>query len=373
MWFGRNNSFQHRFINWISEYINYLNQNQDTVILAFLIKIAIIDYYLENRKETMDSHKEANGDHPSLSAIVVIGLCRERSQRCVDALYSQTASERMEIIIVDMGADQHSDIRTKQTTKTTVVKVPLQEPWVKARKAGIDHARGDIIAFVEDHTIPAPDWAEVLIRTHQGPWAAVGYAFTNANPETYMSRASLVSDYALWMDPLSSGTAMYLPGNNVSYKREILLELGDQLGDDLGVDFNIHEALRQKGYSLYLEGRALVAHENYDTLMALLEANHHYCRLLAADRVTSCSYSLLKRLGYGLAIPLGAPAVKLMRLFRSMKGRRVLWKSIITTSPVLLVTYLWSAVGESLGYLLGAGKSNQGFIKWELNQKRVTR
>ena len=304
---------------------------------------------------------------------MVIGDCRQRSQRCVDALYKQTAGKRMEIIIVDLGADRYPGIQIRRSVRTTVVHRPREEPWARARKAGIDCARGDIIAFIEDHTIPAADWAEVLINSHLGPWAAIGYAFSNANPETYMSRASLVADYALWMDPLPSGPAEYLPGNNVSYKRNVLLSFGDRLGDDLGVDFNIHEALKLKGMPLYLEGNARVAHENYDTLKALLQANHHYCRLLAADRVTSRSWFLPKRLVYGLVVPIGAPIVKIFRLLRSLRGRRNLWLAIITSSPVLLITYLWSAVGESLGYLLGTGTSNESFTKWELNQERVTR
>jgi hypothetical protein len=308
---------------------------------------------------------------PLLSTIVIVGTCRKRSQRAVDALYTQSASQSMEIIIADRGGEKYLKLNTQAHVPTTYLVRPFDATWAGVRAAAIYAARGRIIAFIEDHTIPAENWAEMLLQAHQGHWAAVGYGFTNANPESYMSRASMFSDYALWMDPLPSGPADLLPGNNVSYNRDILLSLGDRLKTELGVDFNIHEALREKGYPLYLEGRALVAHENYDTLGALLGANHFYCWLLAAERAQS--WSLMRRIVYGLAVPLGAPLIKLIRLIRSLRRRRPLWSHFWNTLPVLLLAYLWSAVGESLGYLLGTGSSDKEFTTWELNRERVTR
>ena len=37
-------------------------------------------------------------------------------------------------------------------------------------------------SLCEDHCFPADGWAEALVAAHQGPWAAVGPAFLNANP-----------------------------------------------------------------------------------------------------------------------------------------------------------------------------------------------
>jgi len=307
-----------------------------------------------------------------LSAIVIVGACRKRSQRVVNALYNQTASKSMEIIIVDLAEEIVPRLYTQAVIPTIYINKSPNETWARARAAGIYQARGKIVAFVEDHTIPAQNWADVLIQVHDN-WAAVGYAFTNANPETYMSRASMFSDYALWMDPLPSGPADLLPGNNVSYKRAVLLSLKDRLETELGIDFNIHEEFKKRDYPLYLEGRAKVAHENYDTLCALLWANHYYCWLLAANRAKSQSWPVGKRLFYGLAAPLGAPLIKFVRLIRSLRGRRTLWKDFFTTLPVLTLTYFWSAIGESLGYLFGDASSDQEFVKWELNRERISR
>ena len=39
--------------------------------------------------------------------------------------------------------------------------------------------------------------------------------------------------------------------------------------------------------------------------------------------------------------------------------------------PVIFITFFISAVGESLGYLFGAGQSVEDFNKWELMQQRT--
>ncbi len=279
----------------------------------------------------------------------------------------------MEIIIVDIAEDSCPKLETRAVIPTQYIRKSSDETWARARAYGIYQAQGKIVAFIEDHTIPAQNWAEMLIQAHHVQCAAVGYAFTNANPGTYMSRASLFSDYALWMDPLPSGSARFLPGNNVSYKQDILLSLGNRLETELGVDFNIHEALVQQGHCLYLEGKAMVAHENYDTLGGLLGANYYYCWLLAANRAQSRSWSFMRRLLYGLTVPLGAPFIKFIRLLTSLKGRGPLWNSFWKSLPVIVITYFWSAVGESMGYLFGTGSSDREFTRWELNRERITR
>jgi hypothetical protein len=54
------------------------------------------------------------------------------------------------------------------------------------------------VAFIEDHGFPARDGAEKLIEAHVGPWAAVGYAFTNANPKSYLSTPPRRSGASGW-------------------------------------------------------------------------------------------------------------------------------------------------------------------------------
>jgi hypothetical protein len=306
-----------------------------------------------------------------LSAILVAGPCRERAQRVVDALCSQTQVDSIEIVILDLVSDSTPQLQTVPGVRTTYIKLPEIESWGKARAEGTRRASSAVVAFIEDHCYPAPDWAEALIEAHKGPWAAVGYAFTSANPQDYMGRVGLIVDYGPWMHPVQRGPSRLLPGNNVSYKRDLLLEFGEQLDTILCPDFIACEIFNKRGLPMFVESQALAAHEFYISLSDALQSNHTYCRLLAANRVHAQSWGKLKRIVYGIGTPLGAPTIKIARLLHSLRERRSLWRAFVTALPVLLPVYFWSAVGESLGYLFGQGSAEQDFNWYELKAKRT--
>jgi glycosyltransferase involved in cell wall biosynthesis len=306
-----------------------------------------------------------------LSAVVLIGTCRDRAQRVLNALYAQSSGADMEIVVVDLAPDETPALALRPEIPTRYVRRPRGEPWGPARAAGFRATNGEIVAFIEDHCYPAPGWAAALLAAHQGPWASVGYAFVNANPQTYMSRAGFVADYGPWQHPVLSGPAELLPGNNVSYKREALERFDSELDAVLSPDFNMHETLRRNGYQLYMEAGAIAAHENFNKFSDLGRANHWYCRLLAVSRARSGRWSASRRIFYGLAVPLGAPLIKGFRLVRSLRSRPQLWRRTLAASPVIVATYYWSAIGESLGYLFGEGAAAREFNRWELETLRT--
>jgi hypothetical protein len=308
---------------------------------------------------------------PQLTAALVVGARRDRARRALTALGRQTVVGALEIVVADVAPPDAAPLELPPGVEVVHLRLDPAVTWSQARAEAVRRARGPIVAFVEEHAVPALDWAEVLVAAHRGPWAAVGYAFTNANPGTYMGRACLLGDYGLWAHPATRGPTHLLPGNNVSYKRELLLALGPRLEPAMGADFNVHESFLGRGLTLFLEPRALVAHENYERLSEMLAANHTYCRLLAAGRVRTQGWGWGRRLAYALAVPLLVPPLKVARLARSLRGRGTLVPGVLAASPVILVTYLWSAVGEALGYVLGAGGAEGHFKWWELESRRA--
>ena len=221
-----------------------------------------------------------------------------------------------------------------------------------------------LVAFVEDHASPEPSWAETVVRAFAGPWAAVGYAFTNANPSTYVSRALMMSTYGPWQHPARRGPARRLPGNNVAYRREALLALGGELDALMAIDFNVHEAVRRTGGGLFLEAHALAAHENFTRFADFLGAGRAYCHLLAAQRARS--WGRPRRFAYALAAPVAAPMLRLGRLAAGLRGRRALWPTFAKSLPLIILAYVSDAAGEALGYAFGARGAEAAFVTWEV-------
>jgi hypothetical protein len=308
---------------------------------------------------------------PDLAALLVVGDSREHGQRALDSLYAQTIADSMEIIVVDLKTNNAPELSTSQHTATTrYLTLGTKATWAEGRAVAARLASAPILAFIEGHCVAEPEWAAALVRAHEQPGAAVGYAFTNPHPESYLSRATLASKYGSWLHPTESRQARVLPCGNVAYKRDALLSLGDEMENLLTPDFVVHERFNQQGLGMYVESSAIVGHNSLVKLTDLLTSSFLFCRVLASKRADTQRWGRLKRVGYGLATPIVSPGVAVWRLFSSRGNVRGERGNLLTYLPVVLLKGAASALGESVGYLIGAGSSEIQFIKWELHVGR---
>jgi hypothetical protein len=303
-----------------------------------------------------------------LSVIIVVGENRKLAQQVIRAVTHQTRASALELVIVDLAEQTTLDFASRPDFRVVHVKLPAATTVSRARAEGVRRAGADAVAFIEDHCIPSSTWAEALIEAHSSPWAVVGYAFSPAN-SMYLSRAGLMAEYGAWQVPIPSGKYRHMACNNISYKRNILLQQGDQLEGLLTPDFVLHEKLHGEGLEFYLEGRAIVSHHELHTLGMLMQANHEYARFLASRRAQP--WGLFRRILYAAGTPLGAPLIRLIRLARSLVGRRAVWAQFLTALPVVVLVFFWSAVGESMGHWLGPGSTAETLRYWELSAERI--
>jgi hypothetical protein len=301
---------------------------------------------------------------------MVVGACRERAQHALDRLCAQTAVASMQIVVVDTA--DAPGLRVPDGGPVEIVPVPGTQHWGPARRAGLERLSTPIVAFVEEHCFTDPGWAAALIEAHEGPWTTVGFAFRNANPETYVSRTAMLTDYGLWLEPVQRGPMQNLPGNNVSYKREAFLSLGDRLEAAYASDFVAHEALRERGLQMYIEPRATAAHMNFTTFWETGLTNYIWCRAMAAQRADAARWSPLRRTVQGLVTPATAPAYRIVRMLRTLRSRRPLYKDLALGLPVFLAVSVWAGLGEAAGYLAGSGNSEAQLKRWELDVERAT-
>jgi hypothetical protein len=304
-----------------------------------------------------------------LSAIVVLGPVRERAQRVVTALCRQTAAARIELVLVDVAC-ANSELATDGPARTVYLRRETPATWGASRAAGVAAAGAPIVAFLEDHCIPSPQWAEALIEAHREPWAAVGYAFTNANPDSYVSRSSFIVDYGAWADPVPSGEAAFLQNNNISYKRDLLLSPGQPLDELLETDWNVQQALKQGGHRLYLEGRALGAHHNFTSVKEMLDENFAHCRAVAAGRRERERWTASRSVAQAMATPIVAPPIRFARLVRGTAARPRRRRDLVPALPLIALAYPFAAIGEAAGYLLGLGAADRALRRSLLDTRR---
>src|SRR6185295_2735830 len=107
-----------------------------------------------------------------LSVVLVAGSRRERAQRVVDGVAAQTAIDDIELIIVDLAPEEIPRFKVPERLRSVYVRRPGISGWGAARSAGVRAANGEVVAFIEDHCLPEPDWASILIEAHRNGWGA---------------------------------------------------------------------------------------------------------------------------------------------------------------------------------------------------------
>jgi hypothetical protein len=305
---------------------------------------------------------------PALSVILPTADDFSTIRMTVRALRAQTIRHKIELVIVVPQDDTHiPDHDVEGFCRVMVVNGGRLVTSNRSRVAGIRAATSPIVVLAEDHSFPAPDWAEALLDAHQRQYAVVGPVVRNGNPRTMLSWANLLLEYGPWLEGAERAELDDLPGHNSAYRRELLVEYGDHLEKMFEVEAVIQRDLRSKGHRMLLEPRACTSHLNFSKLRPSLLLRLNAGRSFAAYRTHG--WSLPKRIAYGLASPL-IPFVRLSRIVRLVRTSPELEHLFPRVLPMLCTVLLVDGLGELIGYTAGPGDSPRFLGSIEFNRVR---
>lgn len=306
---------------------------------------------------------------PSLSVVIVTHDDYGSIARPIRHLAAQTVRERIELVVVASTNDAVEDgIEHAKGAGFEDVRVVehgrIAERGVAAA-SGVRASKAPIVGFVENHSFPAPRWAEALLRAHEGPWAIVGPAVENANPVTRTSIVNFAVTYGPWSGPREAGEVELLPFHNSAYKRAWLDGFGDRLGPMLDDEYRLQAEVRARGGRLYLEPAAVVAHTNETRVRTSL-------RLLFGQGIAfgvgrSADWSRLRRAGYVLGAP-AIPAVNLPRVLREA-SHTLPGAAIAVSLPSIVLHVAARGAGEALGYLTGRPRDEEFLASHEFSHR----
>jgi GT2 family glycosyltransferase len=158
-----------------------------------------------------------------------------------------------------------------------------------ARNVGLHAATGEIVAYIDDDAYPDRHWlsylASAFLRTDH-----VGIGGPNLSPATPDPIANCVANapggpvHVL----LSDEVAEHIPGCNMAYRRDRLLEIG---GFDLrfrvaGDDVDVCWRMQARGWTLGFAPTAVVWHHRRKSISAYLKQQYGYAKAeaLLADK-----------------------------------------------------------------------------------------
>jgi hypothetical protein len=284
-------------------------------------------------------------------------------------LREQTLRDRIEVVLVgpDAPAFADLDVRTMDAFArwSTLAVGPVTEAE-RALAAGFAATAAPLVALLENHVYPDPDWATAVLRAHQGPWAVVGGVIDNANPESATSWVEHLLSYG-FHDSTAAGGEARVSRNNVTFKRTALASFGEGLADAMARDGGLLDELGRGGGRAYREPRARLRHLNVSRLGSMLLLRIHSARASAATRARLGRWSAARRWLYVA----GSPAIPLRRL-------RALWPRLRAPAdpapariwPLLALTLIIDGFGQALGFAFGSGRSAERAGRFDLDRHR---
>ena len=316
---------------------------------------------------------------PLISVVTVTASDFANMRRTLRHLRAQTIADQIELILVapsnEAIADREPD-ELKGFARTEIIAVGPIDNVDHAAADGIHRATAPVVALVEDHAYPEPGWAAAMVEAHQGPWAAVGSTMVNANPQNSLSWINLLIAYGPWTDKMQkSGSAVAdkvievdaLPGHNISYKRDVLVEYGDALVNALGRSGELPNALTKRGHRFALATGARLAHANPSLLSSTADLRFSAGRLYGAKRAEAGGWSPVQRALYTLGGPL-IPLVRFRRLRQELFGDGQRREIAGRVQPALLLGLVLDGLGQMAGYAAGPGSTPDKLATFEMDR-----
>ena len=304
---------------------------------------------------------------PALSFVVVTDTAATIGE-VLAALRRQTVRKRIELVVVcrnkrELGL---ADADVEEMVAVRLVEVGEIAPLHEASAAGVRVATAPIVVIGETHAFPEPDTLEIMLRSFEDARvAALAPGLSNANPGA-ASWGSLMVTYgaALGSDARESET---ISTHNAAVRRELLVAFGDELPFRLTLGGALGETLRRDGHRLLYEPRALFAHVNVVPLRSCFLDRFHGSRCYASGRARG--WGLGRRALRVAGAPL-VPGILGWRIAHSpgweQHRREFGWR----VWPSIAVSVVAMAVGEAAAYALGAGRSFERVVEYEVHRER---
>jgi hypothetical protein len=265
------------------------------------------------------------------------------------------------------------DEDTANLGKVTLVEVPEVKTLAAARAAGVARASAPFVAFSEDHSFPEPTWAAALVAAHERGYAGVAPQMKNGNPASAISWAAMFLHFGGVVEP-SNGFETDWPAasHNMSYRRDALLQLGDQLGELMLAELFLLRALRARGHKFWVEPAAATRHVNSSRMAPALRHAWLGGRLYGGLRYGFDAWSLPRRIVYAGGSVL-IPLLRLRRVIPEMRRTRNGAHLLPRVLPAMVVILITHAAGEAVGYLFGIGGTRVTYSAMESKRHRFVK
>ena len=210
---------------------------------------------------------------PVFSSVIIITRNRPQMVReCLEHLGRQTRQPD-EIIVVDSSTGEETQAVLDSYPEVVRLRIPNgRNNMPQARNLGIAHARGEVIAFLDDDSYAHPDWLARLVAHYHDPTVGgVGGRLIDplrppigeeVGSVRISSHIKITANFVI--DTGQSVEVEHLSGGTMSFRKAILTEIGGfdphYTGGNQLEETDVCVRVKAAGYRLVYEPSAVVDH-----------------------------------------------------------------------------------------------------------------
>jgi GT2 family glycosyltransferase len=172
----------------------------------------------------------------TVSVIIVSRARPDALQRCLSAV-AQLQYPAFEVVVVACPAG--IAVAGAMEALPEVKCIPFEEANISAaRNAGLVHAAGEVVAFIDDDAVPEPQWLRFLVAPAvRGTVGAMGGYVRGRNGISFQYKGRTLDAFGLphevEIDPIQAtvlippkGRAIKTEGTNMAFRRDVLVGIG---------------------------------------------------------------------------------------------------------------------------------------------------
>lgn len=276
----------------------------------------------------------------TISIIVVTFNDREKLLRCLASLELQDwPREQTEIIVVDDGSEDGTAGAVEREFPGAVLVTKENSGPDNSRNAGIDRAKGEIIALIDADCTAPPDWLESLaagLEEHRTP--IIGGRILH--PDGFWARMIGLSDFGEFQG-LKPKEVSNIPTCNMGVRSELFQRFRFDEEARIGGDVLFAQKLKQEGIRLLYDPGILIYHHPEATRQAFFDRARRYGAgfVQVRRKASGLKYGQLVRSGIvGVIVAtLARTLLDWARLIRHGRAAGVRWYEYPAAAAALLL------------------------------------
>lgn len=208
--------------------------------------------------------KKVKPKKPQVSVIIPSYNAEKYIERCLTSILRQQTSIPYEIIVVDSSHDSTPAIVTDKFPTVRMIHLNQQTYPGAGRNIGVEHAQGEIIAFIDSDCVADENWLEKGMRMMKQEHFIIGGSVKNANPG-WISWPDYFLTFNEFMPTMPRKEVQFMPTCNFFINKEVFHKVGRFREDLLAGEDTLFCYVAGKNYKLLFEPDLQVSHSNRET------------------------------------------------------------------------------------------------------------